>query len=249
MTNLQEGSQQGSSFVLPAMSLEDARQRLMWLLLLALGGVVGVLLLLLWVIPALQRLHATSERLAQEQQKLAQLPLLRQQVTKTLQAQRRVERQRSQLLALIAGSGQLATFLAQVDREAQRHRVQLDVLQPAPPPAATPAKRGNAAQPAPPPPAPSAEAKGLAGTGMEATRMTLVARGDFPNLLAFLRAMERLSLLVVQSDLQLKVPERQSGTGQQPAAVQPVSFQPGDTELRLELGLYRAKAEAPRPGR
>ena len=193
------------------------------LLPLALGGVVALALLGGWVIPQLQKLNEANQRQAQTQATAAGIPLLRQQLDQTITATQRAELQQARLLALIAGSGDLATFLTQVDRQAQLHGVQLDVLQPAKP-QAVPGEPAPAAPAEPPDP--------LAGAGLQATQMQLKAVGTYPNLLGFIRAMERLSLLVRQSGFTLQ----QVGptAGQAPAAAPA----PAPTAMTFTLTLY-----------
>jgi type IV pilus assembly protein PilO len=199
----------------PALAGSRLSPRQLLLLPLALGGVVALALLGGWVIPQLQKLNEANKRQAQKQATAAGIPLLRQQLDQTITATERAELQQARLLALIAGSGDLATFLTQVDRQAQRHGVQLDVLQPAKP-------KGVPGEPAPPAPAASAAPAEppdpLAGAGLQATQMQLKAVGTYPNLLGFIRAMERLSLLVRQSGFTLQ----QVGptAGQAPAAAE-----------------------------
>ena len=179
-----------------------------------------------WVIPQLQKLNEANQRQAQKQATAAGIPLLRQQLDQTITATQRAELQQARLLALIAGSGDLATFLTQVDRQAQRHGVQLDVLQPAQP-------KGAPGEPAPAVPAAPAEPPDpLAGAGLQATQMQLKAVGTYPNLLSFIRAMERLSLLVRQSGFTLQ----QVGptAGQAPAAAPA----PAPTAMTFTLTLY-----------
>jgi type IV pilus assembly protein PilO len=189
----------------PALAGSRLSPRQLLLLPLALGGVVALALLGGWVIPQLQKLNEANQRQAQKQAKAAGIPLLRQQLDQTITATQRAELQQARLLALIAGSGDLATFLTQVDRQAQRHGVQIDVLQPAAAPAGEPNK-----------PAPAAAPDPLASAGLAATQMQLKAVGAYPNLLSFLRAIEGLSLLVRQSGFTLQ----QVGptAGQAPAA-------------------------------
>ena len=179
----------------PALAGSRLSPRQLLLLPLALGGVVALALLGGWVIPQLQKLNEANQRQAQKQATAAGIPLLRQQLDQTITATQRAELQQARLLALIAGSGDLATFLTQVDRQAQRHGVQLDVLQPAKP-QAVPGEPTPAAPAEPPDP--------LAGAGLQATQMQLKAVGTYPNLLGFIRAMERLSLLVRQSGFTLQ---------------------------------------------
>ena len=193
MTNLQAPAGEE-----PALAGSRLSPRQLLLLPLALGGVVALALLGGWVIPQLQKLNEANQRQAQKQATAAGIPLLREQLDQTITATQRAELQQARLLALIAGSGDLATFLTQVDRQAQRHGVQLDVLQPAKP-------KGAPGEPAPPTPAAPAEPPDpLAGAGLQATQMQLKAVGTYPNLLGFIRAMERLSLLVRQSGFTLQ---------------------------------------------
>lgn len=179
----------------PALAGSRLSPRQLLLLPLALGGVVALALLGGWVIPQLQKLNQANQRQAQKQATAAGIPLLRQQLDQTISATQRAELQQARLLALIAGSGDLATFLTQVDRQAQRHGVQLDVLQPAKP---------QAVPGEPAPAAPAEQPDPLAGAGLQATQMQLKAVGTYPNLLGFIRAMERLSLLARQSGFTLQ---------------------------------------------
>jgi len=207
----------------PALAGSRLSPRQLLLLPLALGGVVALALLGGWVIPQLQKLNEANQRQAQKQATAAGIPLLRQQLDQTITATQRAELQQARLLALIAGSGDLATFLTQVDRQAQRHGVQLDVLQPAKP-KGVPGEPTSAAPAEPPDP--------LAGAGLQATQMQLKAVGAYPNLLGFIRAMERLSLLVRQSGFTLQ----QVGptAGQAPAAAPA----PAPTAMTFTLTLY-----------
>ena len=210
----------------PALAGSRLSPRQLLLLPLALGGVVALALLGGWVIPQLQKLNEANQRQAQTQATAAGIPLLRQQLDQTITATQRAELQQARLLALIAGSGDLATFLTQVDLQAQLHGVQLDVLQPAKPKGVPgePAPAASAAPAEPPDP--------LAGAGLQATQMQLKAVGTYPNLLGFIRAMERLSLLVRQSGFTLQ----QVGptAGQAPAAAPA----PAPTAMTFTLTLY-----------
>jgi type IV pilus assembly protein PilO len=233
MTNLQEliGQQE-------AIGSERLSARWYRLAPQAAGGLLGLVLLGAWVVPTLQRLNQADQRLTQKQAKAAQVPVLRQQLEQSRQEEQRVGVQRSKLLALIAGSGDLATFLAQVDREAQRFGVQLDVLEPAvppPPPRGAAAKQqAKAEQGGAPPTDP------LLKAGLASESLTLAAQGNYPSLLAFMRGVERLSLLVRQSDLALQIQERRRGT-QESTLVQP------PTELRFKVTLYSQKPASAAP--
>jgi type IV pilus assembly protein PilO len=150
----------------------------------------------------------------------AQVPLLRRQVALQLEQQARAENQQELLVQLIGGTGDLATVLAQVDRVAGLTGVQLDLYEPQGAAPEPPAKAGAASQekPAPPPPDP------LAVEGLERQTVLLAAKGSFPQVLDFLRRMERLNLLVVQSDLQLVLDDLNNGAPVTPA---PAAAPPG----------------------
>lgn len=206
--------------------------RLLLWLPAGLGGLVALLLLGLGAAPLVSQLQQGGRQLEQQQALERRLPQLRGAMAQLVGEQQRAQRQQQQVLTLIAGSGELVTFLAQVDRLAQRHRVQLQLFEPT---AALPAgaaetpdplkaqAKGTRAQPqsnqlqtvaAPPDP--------LQKAGLSSSRLLLSARGTFPQLLAFLRALESLSLLVVQSNLNLS---QAQGAGV--------------VELKLALALYR----------
>jgi type IV pilus assembly protein PilO len=144
------------------------------------------------------------------------------------------------VLQLIQGSGEFSTFLAQLDAEAARHGVQLDLYEPVAAPAPVPAAEAKKGEQAPPPPASPMEAAGL-----KEQKMLLTARGSYPSLLAFMRATEKLSVLVSQTNLSLAVvdPAKSGAQVAPPAAGTAV---PGGgrvaakTELKLMLTSYQA---------
>jgi len=105
MTNLQDGA---------ARNAAQVQQRL----LLGLPIGVGALLVGVGVIPQWLKLQSDSERLAQLEEIQGRIPLLRAQIAKTAESQDAAERKQQQVLQLIQGSGELVTFLAQLDREA-----------------------------------------------------------------------------------------------------------------------------------
>ena len=232
--------------------------RLLLWLPAGLGGLVALLVLGLGAAPLVSQLQLEGRQLEQKQALEQRLPQIRVELSRLVGAQQQAERQQQQVLTLIAGSGELVTFLAQVDRLAQRHRVQLQLFEPtADQPAvategADPLKaqaKGTRAQqqnqqqaPAPPDP--------LQKAGLSSTRLLLSARGTFPDLLAFLRSVESLSLLVVQSNLNLSqvLPDKLS-TSRTPAstpsgATTATTTPPGTglVELKLALALYRPTA-------
>jgi len=202
----------------------------------ALGGLFSLGLVWAAVWPTWQRLQiaeAEMEQLAEQRQRL---PLLRTQLLKLTANVDQAEQRSRQILGLIAGSGEITTFMAQLSAEAQRTGVILDGYEPittaTPPP--EDAKRSNAKPskdkaPVPPP-------DPLLAPGLQKTSLLLTARGTGPQLLAFLRGLEKLSLLVVQSDLSLKHETKDAAKPGEAAA--------NSTQLRLNLSLY-SSAEQP----
>jgi len=206
MTNLQEGADRNAA---------QMQQRLLFGVPIGVGAVLAVVLVGVGAVPQWLKLQSDSERLAQLEEIQGRIPLLRAQLAKTAQSQEAAERKQQKVLQLIEGSGELVTFLAQLDREASRLGVQLDLYEPVaalPPPAADgkkDAQKGD--QPAPPPASP------LEAAGLKAQKVLITAKGPYPKLLAFLRATEKLTVLVSQSNLSLAAAEPPKAAPQQAA--------------------------------
>ena len=102
---------------------------LLWLPTSA-GALIAVLVLALGTFPLMTQLQVqgrqAQEKLAQEQR----LPELRSALLRIGEQQRLAESQQQRLLQLIAGSGDLVTFMAQADREARRTGVELQLYEP-----------------------------------------------------------------------------------------------------------------------
>ena len=211
-----------------------------------LGSVLAIAVggFLLW--PAFQQLQRNQQQLADLKEQEARVPLLRQQLVKSKENLEQAQQKERQILQLIAGSGDISTFMTQLGQEAHKSGVQLDSYEPvttvaASQPAPAPAQGSAAASPPPPangapnqPPPPPADP--LLGPGLVKTSVLITARGSGLQLQEFLRRIERLSLLVVQSDLSLKVLESPQQGSRTPASA-PVTL------LKLSLSLY-SKAPA-----
>ena len=198
------------------------------LLAAALGGLV------VW--PRWQRLQADQQELLVLEEQQQRLPLLRRQLESLEQQREQADRRNAQILGLIAGSGELQTFLAQLSEQAAQTGVLLDGYEPvqavAPPTSQTSNKTAAETLPADP----------LLALGLKKASVLLRARGSGPQLLDFLRRLERLSLLAVQSDLSLK-----SGNSSKDKDGRVVVEL---TELRLNLGLYaRDHSPSQKPGK
>ena len=198
------------------------------LLAAALGGLVA------W--PRWQRLQADQQELLVLEEQQQRLPLLRRQLESLEQQREQADRRNAQILGLIAGSGELQTFLAQLSEQAAQTGVLLDGYEPVQAVAPPTSKKSNKTAAETPPADP------LLAPGLKKTSVLLRARGSGPQLLDFLRRLERLSLLVVQSDLSLK-----SGNSSKDKDGR-VVVEP--TELRLNLGLYaRDHSPSQKPGK
>ena len=196
----------------------------------ALGG---------WVVwPRWQQLQASQQELLVLEEQKKRLPFLRRQLDSLEQQWEEADRRNAQILGLIAGSGELATFLAQLSEQAAQTGVMLDGYEPiqaVAPPTAKNKTKGQKSEAQPP-------SDPLLAPGMQKTSVLLTARGSGPQLLDFLRRLERLSLLVVQSDLSL-----QSGASRKDKDGRLVSE---PTALRLNLGLYsREQSSGQKPGK
>jgi len=191
---------------------------------------LGVVAIAVW--PTWQRLQIDQQELEQLAEQRQRLPLLRSQLLKLQDSVQQAEQRNAAIVGLIAGSGEITTFLAQLSAEAQRTGVVLDGYEPIvtqAPSADSQTTKGKAAKnKAPAPPAPPADP--LLAPGLPKTSLLLAARGTGPQLLAFLRSLEHLSLLVVQSDLSLKQETKEPAKPGEAVAT--------STQLRLSLSLY-----------
>lgn len=264
MTNLQDGANRVSGQTL----------RRLWLFTpIALGGVATLLLVVAGLLPVLAGMREASERLQQLQGLADERALLRAQLARTEDNLRNGEQRQSRILGLISGSGDLSTFLSQLQREADRTGVQLELFEPqqaeapsgqadgqpgrAPRPQqdqqGEPQQRQdrNQAQgqpregdnPAGAPRDGAGAAPSPSGPpelrGLRRQTSLLTVRGTYPRLLAFLRNLEALNVLVVQSDLDLSLEEE--GNGDQPtraASGTPVT-------LKFSVSLYDQPEEKP----
>ena len=229
MTNFQGGT-----------SRRLSREQVLLFTPILLGAVVSAAVGMFVLIPALQKLQSNQNQLADLREQEARIPMLRRQLSVQLQNMEKAQQHERQILQLIAGSGDISTFISQLGQEARRSGIQLDSYEPvtsvapapstpsaaSPPPGQQPSAKPNGKQP------PVQPVDPLLAPGLQKTTLLITARGSGPQLQDFLRRLERLSLLVVQSDLSLKVESSdQAGSGSTPPAV-------AITTLKLNLALY-----------
>ena len=132
-------------------------------------------------------------------QKSDALPGLKQALLQRLLEQAEVMAQQQRLLALIAGTTDLETFLAQLNDLANKHQVVVTSTEPG--------AVERAPVPVAPTDAPAAGAEDLAVAdpllqqGLEKRSARIQVEGPFVQVLAFLRSLESLEVFVVTDDL------------------------------------------------
>ena len=171
-----------------------------------------------------------SRRIVELKAQEASLPLIEAQVKQQNQKLLKAQQQQDLVVNLVAGRSQIETFLTQLSRSAAESGVVIERYEPsaAAPGLANPSEQGANNQneqdqdkvQAPP------EMKGY-----EKTAVLLQVRGPYEGVLGFLRAMEKLELLVQPSDLELKaVPPEANAEG--------LPTGPPMTELKLRLSFF-----------
>ena len=205
-------------------------ERLVLLLPITAGAALLLLVVMIGYPPLLlqwqQRREAISALLAQE----AALPLLRGQIVASeLQLQGK-QQQQERLLTLVAGTGQLRTWLASLNDIAAATGVSVsfvepgavEVLVPPPPPA-----EGQPADAAPVQAA--APADPLLAPNLEKRSAQITLKGSYMALRGFLQQLEALQVVAIASELDLR-----AGAPSQPQPGQPALT----PELKLKLSAY-----------
>ena len=236
MTNFQAGAAPTRRWITPERAV---------LVLPVLAGVgLAVLLLLLGFSPLLLQVQKRSDVVVELERKSRELPLLRRQLDVLLQRLASTGAQQERLLELVAGTGALNTWLAQLNRLAVREGVAIQLLEPQaielyvppPPPPAAGATAAPATAAATPPPA---SADPLLAPNLEKRSAVITVQGPFPKLVAFLQHLELLHMIVIASDMELElVPQQSQPTG---AVAAPTAV---PVKLKLKLSAYGRHAGA-----
>ncbi len=206
--------------------------RLLFSMPIILGGGISTALAGLFVWPQWQQFQLGQTRLAELQATEARLPLMKRQLEREQSGTQTAQKQQTLVLDLIAGSGSLATFMAQVDRLAALSGVRLALYEPAAATVGEPSTSRGAGANAKSTPAPPADP--LLAPGVSKQEVLLSAAGSYPALLSFMRQLEKLSVLVVQSNLQLSNQERPSDAATATSGPQPA---PG-VLLKMRIATY-----------
>ena len=236
MTNFQAGAAPTRRWITPERAV---------LVLPVLAGVgLAVLLLLLGLSPLLLQVQKRSDVVVELERKSRELPLLRRQLDVLLQRLASTGAQQERLLELVAGTGALNTWLAQLNRLAVREGVAIQLLEPQaielyvppPPPPAAGATAAPATAAVTPPPA---SADPLLAPNLEKRSAVITVQGPFPKLVAFLQQLELLQMIVIASEMELElVPQQSQPTG---AVAAPTAV---PVKLKLKLSAYGRHAGA-----
>ncbi len=237
MTNLQ--AQEPKTWL----ELVVTRERVLWAVPALVGGLAALGTGVFLVLPSWNKLQEDRAQVSRLTALAQSVPQFRRKIERAERRQSEAQLLQSKLMSLIAGSGDISTFMAQIGAEASRSGVQLDSYEPNLV-AASAQPGASPAAPAAPPAAGQAPAQPdpLLAPGLQKTSLLITAHGPAPNLLTFLRRLEALSLLVVQSDLSLKQTVGAAPAGSSARA-------PSSTTLKLNLSVYskQASASAPQP--
>ena len=184
--------------------------------------------------PALDRVDQQRQRIAELESKRATLPLLEAQLKQSEQSLRGAMQQQALLVDLVAGRGQIQTFLAQLSRISAVSGVVINLYEPvqvSSPPASD--RRGPRDQNKKGADSAAANKDPLQALGYEKSSVLLQVEGPYQGLLQFLRDMEQLELLVQTSDLELTAIEDPANASDQPLVIAPPR-----TRLKLKLTFF-----------
>ena len=231
MTNFQGQRSRSSGLFTP--------ERLVLLLPIAAGAALLLLLVLMGYPPLLLQWQQRREAISRLQSQEAALPLLRGQIQASELQLERKQQQQERLLTLVAGAGELRTWLASLNDVAAATGVAVSFVEPGavevfvPPP--PPPAEGQAAEAAPAQPAASTDP--LLAKNLQKRSAQITVLGPYPALREFLRQLETLKVVAIASELDLKAvaPTQQQG-GQQNSESTPNTSP--KTELKLKLSAY-----------
>ena len=180
---------------------------------------------------ALERIAQQRQRIAVLESKRDTLPLLEAQFKQSSKALTEAMQQQARLVDLVAGRGQIQTFLAQLSRISAASAVEIKLYEPVP--ASSPEasnRRSSNNQKKKKADSDSVSNDPLQALGYEKSSVLLQVEGPYRGLLQFLRRMEQLELLVQPSDLELTALEEPPADGDQLAVI-------GAPRTRLKLRL------------
>ena len=180
-------------------------ERILLVLPIVLGVGVGTLLVMVGVLPVVVQLQQVREEVELMELKKIGLPALIDQL-KTLQRElEEKQEQQTRLVAVVAGSNQLKTFLATLNQLTALMGVQIQAIETKPvvryvaPPSLP---QSSQVQPEVDP-TPSLPTDPLLRPGLERRSVVISMQGTFPALLGFLRELEALEVITITDELTL----------------------------------------------
>ena len=185
--------------------------------------------------PGLDRLDQQRQRIAELENKRDTLPLLEAQLKQGDKRLGEAMQQQALLVDLVAGRGQIQTFLAQLSRISTTSGVVINRYEPVPPASSSEASNRSRTRKQNSKVTGSGKASGdpLKALGYERSSVLLQVEGPYQGLLQFLRGMEQLELLVQPSDLELTAVESPASASDQPALIAAPR-----TRLKLRLTFF-----------
>ena len=206
--------------------------------LLGLALAAGVFVAL--GLPGLERLDQQRQRIAELESKRNTLPLLESQLKQSDKNLLQVMGQQALLVDLVAGRGQIQTFLAQLSRISEASGVVINLYEPVPVRSRADSNRSSSNQNKNEAGSAKASNDPLESLGYEKSSVLLQVEGPYQGLLKFMRDMEQLELLVQPSDLELTALKDSANSSDQP-----LTSGPPRTQLKLRLTFFD---QAPQDG-
>ena len=202
---------------------------------LLIGALIGAGLFAIAGLPHWLASGERTRRITELKVQQQSLPLIEARAKQEQQKLVAAQQQQDLVVTLVAGRGQIKTFLTQLSRTATETGVMVERYEPAAaaPGVTDPPEQGSKNQDE------DGEGKAKAPPemrGYEKTAVLLQVRGPYVGVLQFLRAMEKLELLVQPSDLELKAVPPETNADGAPAG-------PPLTELKLRLSFFDKTTE------
>ena len=184
--------------------------------------------------PTLDQLDQQRQRITELESKRDTLPLLEAQRKQSDQDLNEALQRQAQLVDLVAGRGQIQTFLAQLSRISAASGVVINLYEPVPASSSEASnRRGPKDQQSKAADSAATSKDPLQVLGYEKSSVLLQVEGAYQGLQQFLRRMEQLELLVQPSDLELTAMEDPAA-----AADESASIGPPRTRLKLRLSFF-----------
>ena len=208
---------------------------------LLVGALIGVGLFAIAGLPHWLKSGERSRRISELKVQEQSLPLIAARVKQEQQTLVAAQQRQDLVVNLVAGRGEIDTFLTQLSRTAIETGVVIERYEPVSdvpgvtdsPPQGTRNQNEAGEDKAQAPP----DMKGY-----EKTAVLLQVSGPYEGVLQFLRAMEQLELLVQPSDLELRAVPPETNADGAPAG-------PPLTELKLRLSFFDKSTDGDRDGK